>query len=798
MKTIDLEKYKVNQEDICFKCGNVKIDKITNKELKNIEDSIQSRVVSAIELSANINNKSYNVFAIGPSGSGKKDFIKNIIQKKIPQKDYFDICYVYNFSQPNNPQYLKLKAGDSETLKQDNFSILQKLRVIIPFAFRSSSYMAKINDVKESFYKQEAKDFEEINKSAKELNLTIKQGEKEYGVIPLKEDGTPMKKEDIKQLTEQDKEDLNQRFKSIQQKLQKFLEKQPNRENDLINKVEAINVKQVKMHTSKVFGRLKRKWSKKQNGDAVIDYLQQLEDEVIKNYKKLFEIKTKESLDLTGIMVEEKGSNIDEFFAVNIITNSKNIKQTPVISVNSPSAESLFGSITKDHEKNYEIIKGGAFHDALNGYLILDASKILVQPELWEKIKNTLKYEAVKIHKQEGLLTSLSGSGSNKEPQNIPNTAKVIMVGSGSIYNALIQYDTEFNNLFKSVANFTNTLKINAKTLQFFYNKLLDITKDENLLPLGESGFAKIVKHASKEAGDQKRITANFRKMADLLREGNYVAQSKKSNQIEKEHIVQAIESHVTRVNVLNSHIKDSMKDNTILINTKGQQVGQINGLAVYEVYGRSFGQPQRITANSYKDGTGIIDIQKSAEMGGKIYSKASLIVDSFIKSKFSKVKNLNFGVGLNFEQAYNYVDGDSASVAAVVCILSSLANLKIDQSIAVTGAMSQTGEVLAIGGVNEKIEGFFDICKDKGTKNNGVVIPETNVKNIVLREDIENAVKEGTFNIYAVSNVEQAIEIFFNMPAGKINKNGSYNAGTVYGEIYNNFFLEEDETKEN
>ncbi len=790
--TIDIEKYRINCKEIKFEVNQVDPEKLTSKELKNIEDVLQERVVSAIELAININDKGYNVFAIGPKGSGKKDFIKNIINKKAIKRELFDICYVYNFENSNKPLYLKLKACDGKELKQDIAKTLEDLKVIIPSSFRSNSYLAKVEKVKQDFIAQERKDFENINACAKEMHLTIKPGEKEYGVIPLKDDGSPMQEADLKKLTKEDKENLNSRFKNIEHKLQKFLEKQPIRENELITRINVINTKQVRALCSKIFGKIKRKWNRKYQEDHKVgNYLNQLEEAVIKNHKKFFQdiTKTDEEKTISMFAKESQQFSIEDLFTVHLITENSKTKNAPVVSINNPTSENLFGDIVTEYDSDKQVIKGGAFHDASGGYLILDASKVLVKPELWEQIKYTLKYQSIKIPKKEGLLSLVGNNNNNLRPEAIPSSAKVIMVGSSEIYSALIQYDNEFNNLFKAVANFTNTLEITNKTLKFFYNKLLENTKNEDILPIGKTGFAKIVKHASKEAGDKSRITANFRKMADLLRESNHVAKMEKSSEILKEHVAKAIASHFLRINILSSNIKDSIKDNTILINTSGTEVGQINGLSVYQIYGHTFGQPQRITVNSYKDNTGIINLQKNSDLSGKIYSKASLIINSYIKSTFSAIENFNFGASVNFEQTYSYVDGDSASIAEVVCLLSSLSGKKINQSLAVTGAMSQTGEVLAIGGVNEKIEGFFDVCKEKGTKNNGVVVPKTNIKNIVLREDIEKAVAEGSFAIYAVENIEQAIEIFFLCSAGKQSSDGTYkDSETVFGSVFKNF----------
>ncbi len=788
---IDVEKYKINCKEIKFESNQVDPEKLTSKEIKNIEGVLQERVVSAIELAININDKGYNVFAIGPKGSGKKDFIKNIIKKKALKRELFDICYVYNFENSNKPLYLKLKACDGKELKKDIEKTLEDLKIIIPSSFRSNSYLAKVDKVKQDFIAQERKDFESINQCAREMHLTIKPGEKEYGVIPLKEDGNPMQEADLKKLTAEDKENLNSRFKNIEHKLQKFLEKQPIRENELITRINVINTKQVRALCSKIFGKTKRKWGRKYEDNKVGNYLTQLEEAVIKNHKKFFQnvAKTDEEKAISLFSKEPEKFSIKDLFTVHLITENSKTKNVPVISINNPTSENLFGDIINEYDSDSQTIKGGAFHSASGGYLILDASKVLVKPELWEQIKYALKYQSIKIPKKEGLLNLVGGASSNLRPEAVPNTTKVIMVGSSEIYSALIQYDSEFNNLFKAVANFTHTLEINNKTLKFFYNKLLENTKDEDILPIGKTGFAKIVKHASKEAGDKSRITANFRKMADLLRESNHVAKMEKSSEILKEHVAKAIAAHFLRINILSANIKDSIKDNTILINTTGNKVGQINGLSVYQVYGHTFGQPQRITVNSYKDNTGIINLQKNSALSGKIYSKASLIINSYIKSKFALVENFSFGASVNFEQTYSYVDGDSASIAEVICLLSSLSGKAINQSLAVTGAMSQTGEVLAIGGVNEKIEGFFDVCKEKGTKNNGVVVPKTNIKNIVLREDIEKAVADGSFTIYAVENIEQAIEIFFLCSAGKQSSDGTYkDSETVFGSILKNF----------
>ncbi len=780
---MSITKLKSNQ--LYTKCDPKKFKFSSTAELEERLSALgQDRALSAVEIGINIQSKGYNLFCLGPEGTGKTSLVKRVLveeAKKRPTPD--DWAYVYNFDEPYKPQAVNFPAGTAAEFAKD----IETLTVSIPAILESDEYKAGQSIIHEKFKQHKEEYIKILQKKAKGKSVSLLHMPVGLVVAPVK-NGEVLSPEAFDELPESEKkqllEDLNQMQEEIEnttQDLPQWEDKQRKETNDLREKFLKIAVKNPidELHA-------KYKGHKQAN-----DFLKKIQKHIITNIDEFMPSSENncgggEGDDaLSALFSRMKQPEEDKYakFKVNVIVKNEPDSGAPIIHLDHPTQGNLVGRVERIQQygallTDFSLIKSGALHQANGGFLLIDARKLLLQPYAWDSLKRALASKTVKIEapSEETTFTTIS-----LDPEPIPLQVKVILTGDEELYEVLSERDPDFSDFFKVEADF-GVLMDRTPENEVEYAKLIgSLSKKKKLRSLNKQAVAKVIEYSSRLAEDSEKLTAHIASIGDLLREADYWARKSKANQIGKNHIEQAIDAQIYRSDRIKQAMLEQIDKGTILMDVEGSRVGQINGLVVYNFSRTSFGKPARITTQVRIGKGEFINIEREVEMSGPIHTKGVLILSSLLANRFAKDRPLSLSASIVFEQSYGGVDGDSASSTEYYCMLSAIANLPIKQNIAVTGSINQFGEVQPIGGVNEKIEGFFDVCRHRGlTGDQGVIIPRTNVKDLMLREDVLNAVDEGKFHIYAVDNVDDGIEILTGIKAGKPDKHGNYPKGTV------------------
>lgn len=784
---MSITKLKSNQ--LYTKCDPKKFKFSSTAELEERLSALgQDRALSAVEIGINIQSKGYNLFCLGPEGTGKTSLVKRVLveeAKKRPTPD--DWAYVYNFDEPYKPQAVNFPAGTAAEFAKDIDKLIETLSVSIPAILESDEYKAGQSIIHEKFKQHKEEYIKILQKKAKGKSVSLLHMPVGLVVAPVK-NGEVLSPEAFDELPESEKkqllEDLNQMQEEIEntaQDLPQWEDKQRKETNDLREKFLKIAVKNPidELHA-------KYKGHKQAN-----DFLKKIQKHIIANIDEFMPSSENncgggEGDDaLSALFSRMKQPEEDKYakFKVNVIVKNEPDSGAPIIHLDHPTQGNLVGRVERIQQygallTDFSLIKSGALHQANGGFLLIDARKLLLQPYAWDSLKRALASKTVKIEapSEETTFTTIS-----LDPEPIPLQVKVILTGDEELYEVLSERDPDFSDFFKVEADF-GVLMDRTPENEVEYAKLIgSLSKKKKLRSLNKQAVAKVIEYSSRLAEDSEKLTAHIASIGDLLREADYWARKSKANQIGKNHIEQAIDAQIYRSDRIKQAMLEQIDKGTILMDVEGSRVGQINGLVVYNFSRTSFGKPARITTQVRIGKGEFINIEREVEMSGPIHTKGVLILSSLLANRFAKDRPLSLSASIVFEQSYGGVDGDSASSTEYYCMLSAIANLPIKQNIAVTGSINQFGEVQPIGGVNEKIEGFFDVCRHRGlTGDQGVIIPRTNVKDLMLREDVLNAVDEGKFHIYAVDNVDDGIEILTGIKAGKPDKHGNYPKGTV------------------
>lgn len=784
---MSITKLKSNQ--LYTKCDPKKFKFSSTAELEERLSALgQDRALSAVEIGINIQSKGYNLFCLGPEGTGKTSLVKRVLveeAKKRPTPD--DWAYVYNFDEPYKPQAVNFPAGTAAEFAKDIDKLIETLSVSIPAILESDEYKAGQSIIHEKFKQHKEEYIKILQKKAKGKSVSLLHMPVGLVVAPVK-NGEVLSPEAFDELPESEKkqllEDLNQMQEEIEntaQDLPQWEDKQRKETNDLREKFLKIAVKNPidELHA-------KYKGHKQAN-----DFLKKIQKHIITNIDEFMPSSENncgggEGDDaLSALFSRMKQPEEDKYakFKVNVIVKNEPDSGAPIIHLDHPTQGNLVGRVERIQQygallTDFSLIKSGALHQANGGFLLIDARKLLLQPYAWDSLKRALASKTVKIEapSEETTFTTIS-----LDPEPIPLQVKVILTGDEELYEVLSERDPDFSDFFKVEADF-GVLMDRTPENEVEYAKLIgSLSKKKKLRSLNKQAVAKVIEYSSRLAEDSEKLTAHIASIGDLLREADYWARKSKANQIGKNHIEQAIDAQIYRSDRIKQAMLEQIDKGTILMDVEGSRVGQINGLVVYNFSRTSFGKPARITTQVRIGKGEFINIEREVEMSGPIHTKGVLILSSLLANRFAKDRPLSLSASIVFEQSYGGVDGDSASSTEYYCMLSAIANLPIKQNIAVTGSINQFGEVQPIGGVNEKIEGFFDVCRHRGlTGDQGVIIPRTNVKDLMLREDVLNAVDEGKFHIYAVDNVDDGIEILTGIKAGKPDKHGNYPKGTI------------------
>lgn len=754
----------------------------TTAELEDIDLVIgQKRALDAIQFGIRIRGEGYNLYALGADGKEKIAAVRQIISREAERQPApADWCYVHNFAQPHKPTALGLPPGLGIRLQKDMEQLIEELGTAIPAAFESEDYRARTEEIEQELKERQANPINELREEAKQERILLIETPTGFAFAPIDQSNEVLSPAQFGELSEDEQRRIQETVERLQQRLQKILRQFPVWRKETKERIKALNREVAQYAVDHLIEALKERYRAL---PEVLRYLEAVQEDIVDHVDE-FHTHPPEG------PVPAFAARISPFhrYQVNLLVDHSGQKMAPVVYEDLPNHANLIGRSEYQAQMgmlvtDFTLIKPGALHRANGGYLILEAQKVLIQPYAWESLKRTLKSRELRIESLERTLSLISTA--SLEPEPIPLDVKVILSGDRLLYYLLYHYDPEFRELFKVAADFEETLDRNGENHQLYARLIGSLTRREGLRPLDRGAVSRAIEHSARLAGDGEKLSAELRALSDLLREADHWAAQASRSTISGADIQQAIDQQIHRADRVRERIYEEIRRGTILIDTMGAAVGQVNGLSVIDLGEFAFARPSRITATTHLGEGEVLDIERETELGGALHSKGVLILSNFLASRYAQGHPLSMSASLVFEQSYGEVEGDSASLAELCAMLSSLADIPIRQSIAVTGSVNQHGQVQPIGGVNEKIEGFFDVCKGFGLSGDqGVIIPSRNTKHLMLRRDVIEAVSQGQFQIHAVNEVDQAIEILTNTPAGQRDSEGKFTEDSVNGRV--------------
>jgi lon-related putative ATP-dependent protease len=769
-------------EKLCQACEPAQFEFETTDELEDLIDVVgQDRAVEAIRFGIGIQRDGYNLFALGPSGTGKRTTIRQFLDQKAADEPVPpDWCCVNNFEQPHKPQALKLPPGQGVVLRDDMEKLIEELRTAIPAAFESEDYRTRKQEIEEEFKEQQEKAFNEVQQQAQERGISLIRTPVGLAFAPLRE-GEVVSPEEFQKLPEEERKQVEADIAELQERLQETIHQVHQWERETRERVKELDREITMFAVGHFIDELRQKYAELPD---VVDYLDAVQQDVIENVDEFR--KPEETPQIMGVPLPPAlvGPSVFRRYQVNVLVDHSESDGAPVIYEDHPTYNNLVGRIEHLAQMgalvtDFNLIKSGALHRANGGYLILDARQLLLQPYAWDGLKRTLRSREVRIESLGQALSLVSTV--SLEPETIPLDVKVILIGERLLYYLLYQLDPDFSELFKVEADFNEDISRTPENNLLYARLVATMVRRNDLRPFDRGGVARVIEHSARTAGDAEKMSVHLLSIADLLREADYWADVAGNGAVTADDVQRAIEAQINRADRLRERVQERIRRGTILIDTTGERVGQVNGLSVIGLGNFAFAQPSRITARVRMGKGEVVDIEREVELGGPIHSKGVLILSGFLGARYAAKRPLSLSASLVFEQSYGGVEGDSASMAELCALLSALAEAPIKQSLAITGSVNQHGEAQPIGGVNEKIEGFFDVCKARGlTGEQGVIVPASNAQHLMLRRDVVEAVEAGQFQVYPVQTVDQAVELLTGVPAGERDEAGDFPEGSV------------------
>ena len=754
----------------------------TTAELDDMTEIIgQMRAMDAIRFGTGIHHDGYNLFVLGPSGIGKDSMVRRFLETKVSDEHKpDDWCYINNFDQTHKPRTLRLPSGKGEDLRLRMEKLVDYLRSAIPTLFEGDEYRAKAGAIQEEFSKRQEQAFTELGDDAQKQQIALLRTPEGFAFAPLR-NGEVIPPDEYEKLPEEEKKRVETAIVELQGRLEKIMRQIPQWRKEHHERMEKLDRETTLSAVEHLVSEIKESFA---DLPEVLKYLDEVQQDLVDNADDFR--KQEETSSVGGMTMVVRHSFHP--YKVNVLVGNGKKPGAPIVSEDNPTYSNLVGRVEHISQfgalvTDFTLIKSGALHRANGGYLLLDIRKVLAPPFAWEGLKRALQTREIRIESL-GQMYSLVSTVS-LEPEPIPLDTKVILFGDRIFYYLLQEYDPEFCELFKVAADFEERIERNAESHQLYAQLIATLTRKEKLLPFDRSAVARVIEHSARMVEDAERLSTHMRSIVDLLRESDYWAREAGRSVAEAADVQSAINAQIRRQDRLRDRLYEAILRDTLVIATQGEVTGQINGLSVLSLGDFAFGQPTRITATTRLGDGEMVNIEREVKLSGAIHSKGVLILSSFLASRYAKNQPLSFSASLVFEQSYGMVDGDSASMAELCVLLSHLADVPIKQSLAITGSVNQHGQAQAIGGVNEKIEGFFDICSARGlTGEQGVLIPSANIKHLMLRSDVVAAAKAGRFQIYAVENVDQAISVLTGLPAGECNVKGIYPEGSINRKV--------------
>jgi predicted ATP-dependent protease len=753
----------------------------------------QDRAVRALRVGLEMFHSCYNIFVTGDSGTGRTTTIKRLLREyEARPVQLTDKCYVHNFNDPDAPLLLTLPAGKGAAFRKDMEAMVAELKKAVPGVFESRRFQEQRKGLLEHFQTRQRSVLKDFEKKVKDKGFEVVQVQTGPGTRPEIApviDGNPMTLEqiqakvDAQELTTEQVNALLAEQTSLEAQMDVVMREMRNIERKAKKSLEDLNHKIVEPIVEELADDIATRY-----GDGkVSEYLSGVKREVLDHLQRFQSKDEQPSAPLLGMQFAKEDDSFLEY-QVNVIVDNSAAQGVPIIIETNPRYKNLFGTIERVVDRNgvwrtdFTQIRSGSLLKADGGYLVVNALDALVEPGVWHTLKRVLRNQQIEIQPPE---SGLFGSSSALKPEPVTLNVKVIMIGDPSIYHILYGMDEDFKKIFKIRADFDVEMKNDAKAIGSYVAFVKSICQEEHLLPFDLHAVAEVIEHGVRLAGRQNKLSTHFNVVADVLREANYWARRDEAKQVTHHHVRKAIEERIERVRMVEEKMQEMLEDGTILIDTEGSVTGQVNGLSVYQTGEYAFGKPSRITAKTAMGRAGIINIEREADLSGPSHDKGVLIMAGYLRSMYAQDKPLMLSASIAFEQSYGGVDGDSASSTEVYALLSSLSGIPLRQDLAVTGSINQHGEIQPIGGVNLKIEGFFDVCRSRGlTGTQGVLIPVQNVPHLMLRHDVVEAVRQGRFHVYAVKTIDEGIELLTGKPAGKRLTRRAFPRGSVHALV--------------
>ncbi|NWG75154.1 MAG: AAA family ATPase [Rubrivivax sp.] len=772
-------------EALCRRCDPNQFAFATTAELDDLAEIIgQARAIEAVRFGVGIRQEGYNLYALGPQGAGKYSAVRQFLEQKAATETApADWCYVNNFEQPHRPHYLKLPPGLGVTLRQDMAQLVEELRTAIPAIFESEDYRTRRQVIEEEFKEREEKAFEELKQEAQKRGVALIRTPVGLAFAPRHE-GQVISPEQYQNLPQAEQDQVQADISALQDQLLATIQELPRWEKELRGRLKALDREMTLFAVGHLMDELRQKYVLL---PEIVQYLNAVQQDVIENVDDFRNPEETAPVPFAGSPLPRSLLGPPPFrrYQVNVLVDHSAAQGAPVIYEDYPTYQNLIGQVEHMATQagalmtDFNLIKPGALHRANGGYLILDARKVLQQPLAWEQFKRALTSREIRIEslgQMFGLVSTVS-----LEPEPIPLEVKVVLLGERLLYYLLYEYDPDFGELFKVEVDFEDEMDRSPENNLLYARLVATLARKEGLRHFDRTAVARTIEHSARLIGDAEKLSTRMQSIANLLREADYWAGQAGNEVVSAAAVQRAIDAQVQRADRMRGRMQEEIERGTILIDTQGEKVGQINGLSVLMLGNFAFGRPSRITARIRLGKGEVVDIEREVELGGPIHSKGVLILAGFLGARFGQERPLSLSASLVFEQSYSGVEGDSASSAELYALLSALAEAPIKQALAVTGSVNQHGQVQAIGGVNEKIEGFFDVCRARGlTGEQGVLIPASNVKHLMLRQDVVEAAAAGQFHIYPVETIDQGIELLTGLPAGERDESGHFPEGSI------------------
>ncbi|MBM3356949.1 MAG: ATP-dependent protease [Betaproteobacteria bacterium] len=773
---------RLKPEALYRRCNPAQFDFDSTAEVTEAADAFgQARAAGAVEFGIGIEREGYNLYVMGPVGTGKRTLVKSRLARKAPgEPSPGDWAYAHNFRQPSKPIALALPVGRGAALRKDMEQLVEELCATIPAVFESEEYRTRAGQIEAEYSERHEKAFSELGKEAAAEKIALMRTPAGFTFAPLK-DGEVISAEDFGALPQEEKQRLEAIIRELQAKLENIVRNVVRWRREQRSRIKELNREMTLFAVGGHVAELKERY---RDVEKVPEYLDMVQQDVIENVEE-FTKAQEPSGPGPG-----QGAEAPSFrrYGINVLVQCEEGGGAPVCSEDHPTYQNLIGRVEHVPQfgtllTDFTLIRPGALHCANGGYLLIDAHKLLIQPYAWEGLKRALSTRQIRIEslgEMFGLVSTVTLA-----PEPIPLDVKVVLFGDRIIYYLLHAYDPDFPRLFKVAADFDERLDRAPESDRVYGRLVAALAQHNKLAAFDRNAVARVIEHSARLAGDARKLSANVQAVSDLMSEADHWARLDGRERVGAGDVERAIEAQRGRADRLRERMHEQILRGTVLIDTEGTRAGQINGLSVLQLGDYAFAEPTRITATTRLGDGKVIDVQREVELGGAIHSKGVLILSAFLAARYSLKRPHSLAASLVFEQTYGLVEGDSASLAELCALLSSLADVPIRQSLAVTGSVNQLGEVQAIGAANEKIEGFFEICRARGLNGEqGVLIPAGNAPDLMLRADVREAVAAGRFHIYAVSHVDEAIELLTGMPAGAPDTGGGFAPDTVNGRV--------------